>query len=61
MGSTTGCCSTRGARNAGRFGDWLLVAPPLVIDEAGCDELLAGLAASLDDAEPELLGRRFDQ
>jgi adenosylmethionine-8-amino-7-oxononanoate aminotransferase len=45
-------------QNAGRFGDWLLVAPPLVIDEAGCDELLAGLEASLDDAEPELLGRR---
>jgi 4-aminobutyrate aminotransferase-like enzyme len=44
-------------QNAGRFGDWLLIAPPLVIDEAGCDELLAGLAASLDDAVPELLGR----
>ena len=47
-------------QNSGRFGDWLLIAPPLVIDEAGCDELLAGLAASLDDAEPELLGRRFE-
>jgi adenosylmethionine-8-amino-7-oxononanoate aminotransferase len=45
-------------QNAGQFGDWLVIAPPLVIDEAGCDELLAGLAASLDDAEPELSGRR---
>jgi adenosylmethionine-8-amino-7-oxononanoate aminotransferase len=42
-------------QNAGRFGDWLLVAPPLVIDEPACDELLTGLAASLEDAESELL------
>jgi len=41
-------------QNAGRFGDWLLIAPPLVIDEAGCDELLAGLSATLDKAAPEL-------
>lgn len=43
-------------QNAGRFGDWLLIAPPLVIDDAGCDELLAGLSATLDVAAPELLG-----
>jgi len=43
-------------QNAGRFGDWLLIAPPLVIDEAQCDELLTSLATSLRDAEPELLG-----
>jgi adenosylmethionine-8-amino-7-oxononanoate aminotransferase len=42
-------------QNAGRFGDWLLVAPPLVIDEAGCGELLSGLRAALDDAATELL------
>jgi len=42
-------------QNAGRFGDWLLIAPPLVIDEAGCDELLTGLNAALDDAASELL------
>jgi adenosylmethionine-8-amino-7-oxononanoate aminotransferase len=41
-------------QNAGRFGDWLLIAPPLVTDEAGCDELLAGLSATLDEAAPEL-------
>ena len=46
-------------QNAGRFGDWLLIAPPLVIDDADCDELLAGLAASLNDAEPELQGLRL--
>ncbi len=44
-------------QNAGRFGDWLLIAPPLVIDVAGCDELLAGLSAALDDAASELLER----
>jgi adenosylmethionine-8-amino-7-oxononanoate aminotransferase len=42
-------------QNAGRFGDWLLIAPPLVIEEAGCDELLSGLRATLDDAAAELL------
>jgi adenosylmethionine-8-amino-7-oxononanoate aminotransferase len=41
-------------QNAGQFGDWLLIAPPLVIDEAGRDELLAGLRATLDAAAPEL-------
>jgi len=44
-------------QNAGAFGDWVLIAPPLVIDEAGCDELLAGLGATLDDAASELLAR----
>ncbi len=44
-------------QNAGAFGDWLLIAPPLVIDEAGCDEILAGLDAALVDAKAELLGR----
>ena len=43
-------------QNAGQFGDWLLIAPPLVIDEAGCDELLGGLRATLDDAASDLLG-----
>ncbi|HEX4897089.1 MAG TPA: aminotransferase class III-fold pyridoxal phosphate-dependent enzyme [Candidatus Limnocylindrales bacterium] len=44
-------------QNAGEFGDWLLIAPPLVIDEEGCDELLTGLSAALDDAAAELLDR----
>ncbi len=42
-------------QNAGQFGDWLVIAPPLVIDDAGCDELIAGLEATLDAAAPELL------
>jgi adenosylmethionine-8-amino-7-oxononanoate aminotransferase len=42
-------------QNAGTFGDWLMIAPPLVIDEAGCDELLTGLSATLEDVASELL------
>jgi adenosylmethionine-8-amino-7-oxononanoate aminotransferase len=42
-------------QNAGRFGDWLLVAPPLVIDEATCDELTERLAATLAAATDEVL------
>jgi adenosylmethionine-8-amino-7-oxononanoate aminotransferase len=42
-------------QNAGRFGDWLLIAPPLVIDEAGCDDLLERLEATLVSAVGELL------
>jgi adenosylmethionine-8-amino-7-oxononanoate aminotransferase len=41
--------------NAGAFGDWILITPPLVIDERECDELLERLARTLDDAAPELL------
>jgi adenosylmethionine-8-amino-7-oxononanoate aminotransferase len=40
-------------QNAGRYGDWLMVAPPLVTDEATCDDLVdrlgATMAASADD------------
>ena len=42
-------------QNAGRFGDWLLIAPPLVIDEAGCDDLLERLEATLASAGGELV------
>ncbi len=42
-------------QNAGRFGDWLLIAPPLVIDAAGCDDLLERLEATLAAAAGELL------
>jgi adenosylmethionine-8-amino-7-oxononanoate aminotransferase len=42
-------------QNAGRFGDWLLVAPPLVIDADGIDDLLARLGRTLAEAEPELV------
>ncbi len=42
-------------QNSGRFGDWLLIAPPLVIDMGACDDLLAGLEATLAAAAEELL------
>jgi adenosylmethionine-8-amino-7-oxononanoate aminotransferase len=42
-------------QNAGRYGDWLLIAPPLVIDEPGCDELLDRLETTLTAATPDIL------
>jgi 4-aminobutyrate aminotransferase-like enzyme len=43
-------------QNAGRYGDWLLIAPPLVIDEPTCDELIDRLDTTLTAATPEVLG-----
>jgi len=40
-------------QNAGRYGDWLLIAPPLVIDESTCDELLDRLETTLTAAPPK--------
>jgi len=48
-------------QNAGRYGDWLLIAPPLVIDEPTCDELIDQLETTLAAATPDVLasiGRR---
>lgn len=42
-------------QNTGRYGDWLLVAPPLIIDEPTCDELIDRLETSLTAATPEVL------
>jgi adenosylmethionine-8-amino-7-oxononanoate aminotransferase len=42
-------------QNAGRYGDWLLIAPPLVIDEPTCDELIDRLETTLTKATPEVL------
>jgi adenosylmethionine-8-amino-7-oxononanoate aminotransferase len=42
-------------QNAGAFGDWVMVAPPLVISDAECDELVDGLAAAIDGAAADLL------
>ncbi len=42
-------------QNAGRFGDWLMIAPPLVVDEKDCTELLGAFRASLAEAVEELL------
>ncbi|MGO9910853.1 MAG: aminotransferase class III-fold pyridoxal phosphate-dependent enzyme, partial [Acidimicrobiales bacterium] len=45
-------------QNSGRFGDWLLIAPPLVIDAHGCDELLSRLETTLAAASEDLLPLR---
>jgi adenosylmethionine-8-amino-7-oxononanoate aminotransferase len=42
-------------QNEGTFGDWLLIAPPLVLCEEECDELLERLGRAVDDAACELL------
>ena len=42
-------------QNGGRFGDWLLVAPPLVTDQATADEIVPRLGDTLRAATPELL------
>jgi adenosylmethionine-8-amino-7-oxononanoate aminotransferase len=42
-------------QNAGRYGDWLLVAPPLVIDEPTCDDLVDRLSTTLAAAADEVL------
>ena len=42
-------------QNAGRYGDWLLIAPPLVIDEDTCDELIDRLGMTIAAATGEVL------
>lgn len=41
--------------NGGAFGDWIMVAPPLIVDAADCDELLSRLDRMLAAAADELL------
>jgi adenosylmethionine-8-amino-7-oxononanoate aminotransferase len=41
-------------QNGGRFGDWLLIAPPLTIDTATADTIVERLADVVRAAEPEL-------
>lgn len=42
----------------GRIGDHVMVCPPMIADEALCDEILAILADCLAELEPEWLGAR---
>ena len=42
-------------QNRGRFGDWLLIAPPLVIDAEVCGDLLGRLESTLASAANELV------
>jgi adenosylmethionine-8-amino-7-oxononanoate aminotransferase len=44
-------------QNSGRYGDWLLIAPPLVIEEPECDDLLTRLEATLTDTAEDLHAR----
>ncbi len=40
----------------GKYGDWFLIAPPLTISEAECDELVSRLKATFSDFLLELKG-----
>ena len=40
--------------HAGRFGDWIMVAPPLIAMQADIDEIVAGLGRSLAAYAQEL-------
>jgi 4-aminobutyrate aminotransferase-like enzyme len=40
--------------SGGAYGDWVMVTPPLIIDEAGVDELAEGLEAAVAVFEREL-------
>jgi adenosylmethionine-8-amino-7-oxononanoate aminotransferase len=43
--------------HAGRFGDWIMVAPPLIATRADVDEIVAGLGRCLAEYQHELAGR----
>jgi len=45
-------------QNGGQFDDWLMVAPPLVVNDDDCDELLSGLREAIAAAGEELLVRQ---
>ena len=45
-------------QNSGRFGDWLLIAPPLVIDQESGRDLLSRLESTLACAADELVSNR---
>lgn len=43
--------------NRGVFGDWLMLTPPLIISDAEVDEIIAGLATTLEIYRRELLSQ----
>jgi adenosylmethionine-8-amino-7-oxononanoate aminotransferase len=45
-------------QNEGRFGDWLMIAPPLIVNKDHCDQLMYGLGAALNDSTDALLSHR---
>lgn len=44
--------------HAGRFGDWIMVAPPLIATRSDVDEIVAGLGQCLAQFEREMAERR---
>ncbi|MGZ8793451.1 MAG: aminotransferase family protein [Gaiellaceae bacterium] len=42
-------------QNSGLYGDWIVVAPPLIISDDECDELLGRIERAVDSAAAELL------
>ncbi len=47
-------------QNRGRYGDWLLVAPPLIVDETSCDELVGRITETFATATAEILRAHRD-
>jgi adenosylmethionine-8-amino-7-oxononanoate aminotransferase len=43
--------------HGGQFGDWIMVAPPLIATHADIDEIVAGLGRCLSDYQTELRGQ----
>ena len=43
-------------QNGGRFGDWSVIAPPLIVTKDEIDEIVEGIGLAVDDAAAELLG-----
>jgi adenosylmethionine-8-amino-7-oxononanoate aminotransferase len=43
-------------QNGGRFGDWSVIAPPLIVTTDEIDEIVEGIGLAVDDAAAELLG-----
>ncbi len=42
-------------QNGGRYGEWTIASPPLIITESQCDELVEGLESALSRLTDELL------
>jgi adenosylmethionine-8-amino-7-oxononanoate aminotransferase len=47
-------------QNRGRYGDWLLVAPPLVVDETSCDQIVERLTDTFATATAEVIRTNRD-
>jgi adenosylmethionine-8-amino-7-oxononanoate aminotransferase len=43
--------------HAGRFGDWIMVSPPLIATRADVDEIVGGLGGCLTEFQHEVASR----